>query len=113
MLMKDKPGLRGWSGSGRGRTGGSGGTDDPEVVALQVLGRLLAEPERIGGFLAASGLGPAELRASASQPGFATAVLDYVVGDEHLLLAVASELELKPETITHAQLRLSPPPPDV
>ena len=63
-------------------------------------------------FLAASGLGPETLRASAREPAFLVGVLDHVMGDENVLLACAAALEVKPERIAAAWQRLSPRPDD-
>ena len=89
----------------------TGGTSDPshaENVAVGVFNRLVAQPERLAGFLSVTGLRPDTIRAAASSPGFLVAVLDYVSSDEDLLLAVAQELELDPGTLAAARLRLSP-----
>ncbi|MCJ2052589.1 DUF3572 domain-containing protein [Methylobacterium sp. J-070] len=63
-------------------------------------------------FLAASGLGPETLRASAREPAFLVGVLDHVMGDENVLLACAAALDVKPERIAAAWQRLSPRPND-
>ena len=63
-------------------------------------------------FLAASGLGPETLRASAREPAFLVGVLDHVMGDENVLLACAAALDVKPERIAAAGQRLSPRPDD-
>ena len=63
-------------------------------------------------FLAASGLGPETLRASAREPAFLVGVLDHVMGDENVLLACAAALDVKPERIAAAWQRLSPRPDD-
>lgn len=82
---------------------------DPETIAVRVLERLAADPERIGRFLALTGLDPGSLRSAASRPDFLPAVLDHVVSDEALLVEVAAEAGLRPEAIAVAQQRLSPP----
>lgn len=83
-----------------------------EALALRALGFLAGEPERLEPFLAATGLGPATLRAAAQQPSFLAAVLDYVAGNESLLLELAGNLSLNPEVIANAHAALSAPPPD-
>ena len=55
-----------------------------------------------------SGLGPDNIRSAASTPGFIAGVLDYVVSDEPLLIALAKELNTKPEDIMGARWTLSP-----
>jgi hypothetical protein len=87
---------------------GKGTAVDPEGVAIEVLGRLASDPERLGRFLALTGIAPQAVRGAASQPGFLAAVLDHVASDEQLLLAVAAEIGLEPRRLAEAQARLSP-----
>lgn len=86
------------------------GLMDPEILAIRVLDCLISDPERLGRFLAMTGLDPSTIRGSAANPGFLAAIMDHVVGDEGLLVAVASEAELDPREIAAAQARLSPEP---
>jgi hypothetical protein len=60
--------------------------DDAETLALLALGHLAADPAAAGAFLAASGLGPADIRARARDPDFLAAVLDFLMADEGLLV---------------------------
>lgn len=82
---------------------------DAETLALLALGFLAAEPERIEPFLAATGLGPATLRAAAGEPGFLVAVLDHLLANESLLLEFVGNLSLNPEIIGQARERLAGP----
>jgi hypothetical protein len=77
-------------------------------VALAAFNRLIAEPERLAGFLSVTGLRPDTIRESASSPGFLAAILDYVSADEGLIVAIAQELEISPAEIAAARARLSP-----
>jgi hypothetical protein len=81
---------------------------DAEALALAVLEFLAAEGERIGRFLSLSGLDPGGLRKAALQPGFLPGVLDYIAGDEALLLAFAEAAGIAPERIGEARHLLSP-----
>jgi hypothetical protein len=83
-----------------------------ERLAIEVLGWLAGDDERLTRFVVESGLDPGTLRESARDPGFLTAVLDHVMGDEPRLLACAQALDLKPEKIAAAWQRLQPPPFD-
>ena len=83
-----------------------------ERLAVEVLGWLAADEERLFRFVAASGLEPGTLRESLNDPGFLGAVLDHVMGDENVLLACARALDVKPERIAAAWHRLSPRPDD-
>ena len=85
--------------------------EDAETLALRALGFLAAEPERLEPFLATTGLGPATLRAAASDPGFLAAVLDHIGGSDSLLLEFAANLGVAPEAVAQARERLSGPMP--
>jgi hypothetical protein len=85
--------------------------EDAEALALRALGFLAAEPERLEPFLAATGLGPATLRAAAQEPGFLAAVLDHLAGNDSLLLEFAGNLSLNPEIVAQARDALAGPPP--
>ena len=78
-----------------------------EKLAIQALGFMAGEPERLGVFLAATGIGPEMIRKAAADPSFLAGVLDYVVANEPLLLAVADHAGLAPQDIEHAQAVLS------
>ncbi len=87
------------------------GLQDAETLALRALGFLASEPDRLEPFLAATGLGPATLRAAASDPGFLAAVLDHISGSDSLLLEFAGNLGISPDLVGQARARLSGPPP--
>jgi len=78
-----------------------------EKLAIQALGLMAGEPERLGVFLAATGIGPEMIRKAAADPSFLAGVLDHVVANESLLLAVADHAGLAPQDIEHAQAVLS------
>jgi hypothetical protein len=78
-----------------------------EELAIQALSFIAEEPERLGRFLALSGLGPGSLRAAARQPHFLTGVLDHVLGDEKLLLAFAQHVTIDPDEVKRAQHALA------
>ena len=81
-----------------------------EGLAVQALGYLAAEPERLGRFLALSGLGPETLRAAAGDPRFLAGVLEYVAGDEPLLVAFAAQAGVAPQAVERARALLSGQP---
>ena len=78
-----------------------------ENLAIQALGFMAGEPERLGAFLAATGIGPDMIRKAAADPSFLAGVLDHVCGDEALLLAVADHAGIAPQEVEHAQAVLS------
>lgn len=83
--------------------------DQAETIALSGLAFLAEDPQRLGRFLALTGIGPQELRARAQTPRVLAAVLDHLMHDESLLLVFAASLSVKPELIApaHALLELA------
>ena len=78
-----------------------------EAIAIQALGYLAGDPERLGRFLALSGLEGTDIRAAAAQPGFLAGVLDHVAGDEALLTAFAGEAGIGPAEVARAHAELT------
>ena len=78
-----------------------------EAIAIQALGYLAEDDERLGRFLALSGLDAGEIRAAATQPGFLAGVLDHVAGDETLLVAFAEHLGIAPTEVGRAHAELT------
>jgi hypothetical protein len=81
-------------------------TEEAEVLALQVLGFLAAEPERLSRFMELSGLGLDVIRASAADPAFLGGLLDHLLADQSLLLIFAEEHGQKPERIGQLRRKL-------
>jgi hypothetical protein len=71
-------------------------TDQAAAVALQALAWLAGDSDRLGRFLALTGLGPAGLREKAGEPATLAAVLDHLLGHEADLLAFCASAELDP-----------------
>ncbi|MEA2880432.1 MAG: hypothetical protein QOF14_5628 [Hyphomicrobiales bacterium] len=78
-----------------------------ENLAIQALSFMAGDPERLGQFLATTGIGPEMIRHAAADPAFLAGVLDHVAGDEALLLAVAEHAGVTPQDVEHAQAVLS------
>ena len=78
-----------------------------EALAIQALSFIAADPERLGRFLATTGIGPGDIRAAAREPLFLAGVLDHISADERLLLAFAADAKSDPQTIVRAQSALS------
>ena len=74
-----------------------------EGLAIAALGFIAAEPDRLGRFLALTGIGPESIRDAAREPRFLAGVLDHVAADEDLLLAFAAEREVDPEHVMLAR----------
>lgn len=81
--------------------------DAAEALAIEVLGFLAGDPGRLGRFLALTGLGPAQLREAAREPGFLAGILDHIVADERLLLLFADTAGRDPSDVKRAQTVMS------
>jgi len=77
-----------------------------EILAIQALSFIAAEPERLNGFLNATGLTLDRLRESANEPDFLAGVLEHMLADESLLLAFADSAAIDPADITRARIAL-------
>jgi hypothetical protein len=74
-----------------------------EGLAIAALGFIAGEPERLGRFLAITGIGPDSIRAAAREPQFLLGVLDHLAADEPLLLAFAAENAIDPGEVIKAR----------
>jgi hypothetical protein len=74
-----------------------------EILAIQALSFIAEEPERLGGFLNATGLTPERLRESANAPDFLAGVLEHMLADESLLLAFADSAAIDPAAVARAR----------
>ena|SRR5215510_4783375 len=81
--------------------------EQAENLAIQALTFIGSDTERLGRFLAVTGIGPAEIRAAAREPGFLVGVLDYVASDERLIAAFAGENNLDPAEIDRGRVALA------
>ena len=88
------------------RFGRNSSPTDAEALAVAALAFLATNPERLGTFLAETGLEPENVRMAASTPGFLPAVLDYLIGREELLIAFAGEQGIDPANIPAARRAL-------
>jgi hypothetical protein len=80
-----------------------------EFVAVQALSFIAGDPERLGQFLAETGLGPQTLRTAASDPHFLKSVLDFVMRDDAAVKALATATQLHPTNIAAARQALGDP----
>ncbi|MGA7490507.1 MAG: DUF3572 domain-containing protein [Xanthobacteraceae bacterium] len=80
-----------------------------EDLAVAALGFIAAEPDRLGRFLALTGIAPASIRDAAREPQFLVGVLDHLMGEERLLLAFAAENDIDPEAVMRARDTLAGP----
>lgn len=77
-----------------------------EAVALQGLAYILSEDELTGGFMAASGAGPDDLRARVADPHFLGAVLDFLLQDDAWVIGFAQAMGRDPMVVQQARMAL-------
>jgi Protein of unknown function (DUF3572) len=77
--------------------------DQAETIGLRALTFLAEDAQRLGRFLALTGLGPAELKDQAQTSRVLAAVLDHLLRDESLLLVFAASCGIAPELVAPAQ----------
>jgi Protein of unknown function (DUF3572) len=80
-----------------------------EIVAIQALSFIASDPERLGLFLAESGIGPETLRSAAKDPHFLGQVLNFVMRDDATVKAFAQVSQLHPTNIAAAHQALNDP----
>jgi len=83
-----------------------------ETIAAQGLAFLAGEPQRLGRFLAMTGLTAEDLKARAAHRELLAAVLSFYAADESLLLAFAAARDVAPEAIGAALSALDAPDAD-
>ena len=77
--------------------------DEAEGLAISALAYLAGNPDALGRFLSLSGIGPADLRMAAREPGFLAGVLEFFLADESLLLSFVEEAQIRPTMIAVAR----------
>jgi Protein of unknown function (DUF3572) len=73
-----------------------------ETLAIQALAFIAEEPERLGVFIAATGIAPDRIRDAACGPDFLAGILEHMLGDENLLVAFADDAGIDPAEIARA-----------
>lgn len=86
--------------------------DQAQEIATNALIHLSQDPELVGRFLAVSGIGPESIREAAGEPGFLAGVLEFLMGDEALLLTFCENQRLRPTMIAAARFVLAGDPAD-
>ncbi|HEX5958258.1 MAG TPA: DUF3572 domain-containing protein [Hyphomicrobiaceae bacterium] len=76
--------------------------EQAETIGLKALKFLAEDGARLERFLALTGVGPADLKRSASSPSLLQAVLEHLLSDESLLLVFASESDVAPAEVEPA-----------
>ncbi|MGI3903832.1 MAG: DUF3572 domain-containing protein [Janthinobacterium lividum] len=77
-------------------------TADPDVIAIQALTYIASGPDHAERFMALTGIPLDDLRKAAAESGFLLGVMDYLIGDEALLLLFAADSGLAPEAVAAA-----------
>jgi Protein of unknown function (DUF3572) len=78
-------------------------TESAQELAIVALGFIAADPQRLGRFLALTGIGPDSIREAAREPQFLAGVLEHIGSDERLLCDFANEQQLDPQSVTRAR----------
>jgi hypothetical protein len=81
-------------------------SEEAEILAINALGFLASDGERLQRFMELSGFDVAAIRESASKPAFLGGVLDHLLSDESLLLIFAEDQQLRPERIAELRRKL-------
>jgi len=77
-----------------------------EMLAIQALGFLAAEPKRLAAFLNTTGIAAEDIRAAARQPDFLAGVVEHMLGNEGLLIAFAADAGIDPAEVARASAAL-------
>ncbi len=85
---------------------GTAGREAAERLALDALGWMAEDPERLARFLAATGARPEDLRGAAQRPDFLGFVLDHLMADEAASRAFCERHGLAPEALARARAGL-------
>jgi Protein of unknown function (DUF3572) len=88
------------------KTRGSVTPEAAEGLAIQALTFIAGDGERLGRFLAVTGIGPSEIRATSREPRFLAGVLEYLASDEKLAAAFALDAGCHPSDIAKAHVAL-------
>ncbi|MDA0664733.1 MAG: DUF3572 domain-containing protein [Proteobacteria bacterium] len=81
----------------------TGRSDAAQLLAIRCLGFIAEDSDRLGRFLALSGIGPADIRARAADPAFLGGVLDYLLSDDAMVVEFAEWASIGPESVLIAR----------
>ncbi|MCL4068686.1 DUF3572 domain-containing protein [Pseudomonas sp. GX19020] len=80
--------------------------ENAQILALQALAWLAADEDRIGPFLAQSGIGILELQARAGETEVLAAVMDFLLGDDARVIEFAAGAGHAPAEVAAARAAL-------
>ncbi|MDF1722018.1 MAG: DUF3572 domain-containing protein [Minwuia sp.] len=86
--------------------------DAAEVLAINAIGFLAADADRMEAFLSLAGVAPSALRRELSSPEFLAGVLDHLLQNETLLLEFCAEQGIEPTLPARARRKLPGATPD-
>jgi hypothetical protein len=69
---------------------------------------LVGNPEQLADFMSISGLSPAALQRGARDGSLSSGLIDYVVQNEPLLLAICQSASIQPEAVMRVWAKLNP-----
>ena len=81
-----------------------------ETLAIQALGFIADDPERLTRFFSITGLDPSGIRGQLGEPGFLAGVLSYLASDEKLAAEFIAFAACKPDDIFAAHYALGGEP---
>ena len=79
-----------------------------EILGLEALSWLAAEPDALDKFLAGSGVSGVELRDAAGSPELSVAILDFLLANESFLLAFCDAAGVPAASLHRARHMLQP-----
>jgi hypothetical protein len=79
----------------------------PELAGF-CLNHLAENPDQLADFMGITGISPDGLRQAVGTASFARGLIDYVVQNEPLLLAICAANRLQPETVMRVWAKLNP-----
>lgn len=82
--------------------------DEAESIAIQALGFLAEDEERLSRFFELTGLAADNIRSQAKSRSFQSSLLGYLMSDETLLLVFCANSGLDPSIIAPARHALDP-----
>ena len=80
-----------------------GALNAAQALAIAALQFIASDEQRLGHFLATSGIGPESIRDAARETGFLAGVLEYLGSDERLLIEFARDQQLDPPAVMRAR----------
>jgi hypothetical protein len=76
------------------------------MLAVQALGFIAEDDDRLGRFIASTGIAVQSIREAAREPNFLAGVLEHILADETLLIAFADSAGINPAELGRARSAL-------